>query len=410
MQKQISVEGVNYQPHRLFFEELTDIIDEVRHGREEFVKIGEVICNHIGLEKLFVIIEHTDKRDASIRTPVIDSSHPFHAFINKEYKHDSHDKIKKAFSNTPSAVGWVDREKCYIGGVFQSFRPMLFITEGVLFNKKLKAEHVAAIILHEIGHLFSYYETLATLIVTNRAITDAMEEMIGEKDNVIKSRIVNNLIKQDVLPETIDPETVSQLDDEHLRELLITTSMRENVFRNDSPMYDITACEQQADAFVVRLNAGKELSEALTILGVLDRDFDRVPPLMVELFCFVAKSAIFLGPLYWLTSWSLHMDKIKNDRYDTPSDRFKRIKREMIGGLKKQSDEKEIKKWIKEIEEVEKIIEAIPDTRTRLEKFWSWITPFIRRQTSKKEQQQAIESLLNNDLTVTALKIQTQGK
>lgn len=405
-----SVEGVNYKTDKYFFNTLTETIEQIRDGQKGFTALGEVICDNICVDECFVVLEHVKYDDASITVPAIDQNHMFHHFLTDEMKQMSLSRVIANLEKGKGKIGWVDRENAVLGGVFRQYKPILFISEKTLMGDHLKPEHVAAIILHEVGHLFSYYETLISMIVTNKAISDAVEDMVGKKDPIIKMKIIDGLVSDKILPENMDTEAVSKLDNEHIHQLLITTAMKESVYKNDSPLYDITLAEQQADAFATRLGAGKELAEALHVMNKKDNAYEKPPTLMMELFCFVMKSVVFLGPIYWATSWSFNYFRKTTDMYGTPYERFSRIKREMIGDLKQRTDRKEIKQLIKDLDEVEKMLSEIPDTRTRLEKFWDFVTPFLRRQSSKKEQQQAVEKLLNNDIYINALKLQDKGK
>ena len=328
------------------------------------------------------------------------------AFIQKKFVSDS-----DALDNAIDIKGIkVDRKKGRIEGLPDDHMLALFVNFKILNQVQLTAAEMAAVLMHEIGHMFTVleYTGRVTTEITSvndkiKSLNDSVEEQITivaggdpKKDGV---GLVN---ATKVIQRTLDRQS-KYIDD---------------LGYGRKPLAD---SEHQADSFSVMYGFGRELSDALhKISGKNDNPLLReYGKFMMSQFSDHLVTTIFsiiLIPGLWvlimLISLAIitityaidYMFSSVTGEYDTYHDRTLRIKQEMIEGLRRSGHmtEKDKDEAIKVIESLNTRISDAKEV-SLVKQFGNWLA------TSKKERNEdditnKLESLLNNELHIYRLK------
>lgn len=428
---QYSQEAVDYQFNTNFFSRLTKAIGKARelNSREltslspEVKAIGEVITEFLGMP-VTAKISPAKYLNAWVQLPDFNKNHPFFEIFQTWAT--SKDGLK-ALGNKDYDIGNVDRKTGKITGVYAKCECPITFTKGIMTSNKFTNEEIAAVALHEMGHIFSMFETMYRTAGTNLAIASAMEDCIGVKDNNVRMKVVKGLKEKGIIDVTLDEDAVAQLDDEKLPVVVITSAYKRIKQHDDAVCYNRTAWEQSADQFAVRMGAGVHLATALNKIAPLSeqkrrfaigslvtfswRVFYRFAAAWAAVSGFVGVAFIFI--LYETLFVSLpNILEVTHNTYDQMKDRIARIRREQIGKLKAyEKDDDMVREMIEQLDEMEKIEKEQMNLYSNYEGYiYAFIYNMFTRQLTKKEQQQTIEKLLNNELYVKAAKFKLEGK
>lgn len=411
----LSNEAVSFQHDRGLYLALVACFEPlVAKGRSKAVTAKDVReCGVVN-----VIKEHTNLTfnlgvwsgmlNACVYPPQFDSSHPFY---NGWYRGATEDIAKLIARAKEPIRGSIDLQKGWVTGVYAELdMKMMLGTE--LFTCQMTAEHVAAITLHEIGHVMSYLEFLGDFGQFNLLLL-GLCKAVTQKQPVEKKIEIIKLIESHTGSTVPDKEEIAKSDNvnDYVR---IIVSDRPTGTRSSSGsfMNDIKAWEFASDQFAVRMGAGKALVEGMTLLYKLSGS----PSAMSTgrfIFCQIMEviSLIMLGvwsvgilPLVLIVLYSPYASTYDNDAY-----RVKRMRLSVLEALKDKELEPDVRKRLnEEIESIDKIASILQDREGVLDKIKLMISPSTRKEKREILIQQLTESLGNNDLFLAGSRFKTQ--
>lgn len=413
-----SNETIDHQFNRLLLSDLTALFAEIKESyyeghtsdiRKKLKAVNKVIFDRTGIVTKLTVID-TPKINLMVQVPEIDRNHPllndYRRFI---YKDDGLQKLKK---DDTVLSGEVNRKTSRVSGVFSEVIVPTFVTSGLLKSDLFSGEEVAAMFLHETGHIFTYYEYVSTGLTTNYVLQHVSRELLGTRENKRKYQIIkefSNTLDVDI----DDPETLMASNSEVVIQTVVLrklVELRQSEMR--SPTADLTAWEMLSDQFVSRHGGGRSL---VTALDKFNRYGDRKGHVTgweyhyiesVKLIKVIVGSLVVFAPLtlFYLTAFTDTNESI----YDTPKARLERIKRDMVSSLKDADLDRSLTKTITEdIEVVEAILKEMEDKRTYLQFFWSTLRKSGRNNYQQLKFQQDLEVLVNNDLFTKAAILKT---
>jgi hypothetical protein len=281
-------------------------------------------------------------------------------------------------------------------------------------SNRLTSEEMTAVVLHEIGHFFTYCETFSRTVSTNQALAAMVKELEGnyqvDKREVIIARTVDDLKLKDV-----DVKALAKIDKRSILETAIVTEVAE-LSRSELgiSIYDTTASEQLADQFATRFGGGVHLITALNKIHELFGGTNATMSTPLFVFCQIISIALmFIPPICFFTI-PLNIIGILvggfgddgDNTYDTPEVRFRRIKQDTINRLKNRAiSAVEKKRTLADLDAMEKAMQGVEDKREWREYIATTIIPVYRRYRKTKLLQQQLEQLASNPLFVRAAEL-----
>jgi len=173
-----------------------------------------------------------------------------------------------------------------------------------------------------------------------------------------------------------------------------------------SNVYDQRGFEHLADQYAARQGAGKPLVTALAKMNRRHPSRYSTPLFLVMealKISLLAMSPVILGPIVPLVLL-LGYDPT-NKIYDDPEARMKRIRHELISGMKDRTLSTERKKDLtKDLEVIDATLAEYQDRRSFYEYLYTTFLPGMRNQQKRMKQQQELEALANNELFAQSLK------
>jgi hypothetical protein len=409
------MESIDFQRQTLLLKDLTMLFEDVRDELNvaqalQKSNLEKMIKDYTGL-KVKTVIQNVPYPNAYVMIPNIDRNNPVLAdFFRAHF--DGKDGLKLIKKNGGVLKGWVDREKSKIGGTFSDVEIKMGITSGLLTSDFFSSEEVASVVLHELGHLFTYLEYLGSSITDNYVMQTITRELMGTREVRRKYEVIKE--GSDVLGIDIDdPEALIRSNNETvIQTVIIRKQMEKRYSQLGSTTHDITAWEMLSDQFATRHGGGRAL---VTALDRMHRMSGAVETGHLSTRHYLAAELLkllhflVLGPFLLIAlPLTLIILNTNEKLYDEPKERMERIRRDMINELKKEKLDKDYRdQLLQDIEVIEVITKEMNDKRSFLQFFHSTVYPKARHQYNQMRFQQDLEILTNNDVFVRSQKLKT---
>lgn len=376
--------------------------------------LGDQIANAI-LEKtgikIVLLVSDSTVPNAFVNLPLIDRNHPLLIDFFREFT-DNRDGLNEIRRNDGILTGGIDRHRARVSGKFSEIVFRVGLTRGLLaVSTNFTASEIAGILLHEIGHVFTYFEYLGTNITTNYILQHTTRQMLDTREIKRKYQIIEDTEKALGIEFDDTDALVREQNQTVIQTVILRQVVKKRYSELDSHTYDMTAWEMLADQFANRHGAGRDL---VTGLDKLHRTAGSVVYkniggyLATEAFkmlLLVVSTPLSLGLIPFLALFVIDPNE---DLYDAPEARIKRLRRDMVDALKDQDASDDYKQqMVQDIEVVDKVLEEMQDRKTFLQTFWTTVWPRSRHNYKQLKFQQELEMLVQNDVFVKASKLKT---
>ena len=351
---------------------------------------------------------------AYVAIPKLDKNHPL-LNDNHRYETGDDDAVHLMARSRDIIKGHVDLESGTVHGDFAKVPVTIYLGANLLEGSKFTNEEVAAVLSHEIGHVFSYFEQIHLGVSLNHAINATVQAMFSEKRKITKVELLDAYTDLRGVTFEDKEKLANSRSAEGVAAVLLQGEVHKSVSATGSNLYDSTGFEFLSDQFATRHGGGMHLVTALDKLQRLSGD-----PIYRNTASFYAielmKTVGFLGavvlggPAAMLFGVALLASNPHDTDYDYPLDRANRIKRDIMETLKdKNLDGARRDTALEHVKVIDDITEKMSQRSTTLQLVWKVLSPTARRQLNQKEAQQVIEEVLNNDMFVSAAKFQSLG-
>ncbi len=409
------MEAIDFQSVELH-QGLTNIIREWRvskdynEGNSHAQAISAIISEKTGISTN-IEVSQVPVPNAYVEVPQLDKNNPILSRMQRALFNTSDmRKLTKIIGDTVNST--LDFKKGKVYGDLTKLVIPVYITTGILNDSDFIDEEVAAIVCHELGHIWSLFESLVDVVSVNVAAHTVANRLMGLNTPQARVALIMETSKElDVdakLLETIAEETSKEVIYTHI----VSTTLKERRNAEGDETYSYRGFEFSADQYAVRMGGGKYLASALAriekkaFLGTTYRSWPG--HIFLEVMSVVIKFSLsIMSPIYGI-GFAIYllvarpMDKI----YDDPKERLERIRREMISQLKTDISPAERRAIVKDLSAVEDVYSRMSPKTPWLEAVWKYVIPTGRKQQASMEFQQSLERLANNELFVTAAKLE----
>lgn len=394
--------------HKDLSDIITALIDKDQFTQKGFEKsrFFQIIKDRTGLNAEPEVTV-TTMPNAAILPPYVNPNHAFfndfQRAIGKEYFADDFRKLKG------DKRGTVDRSTGQVSGFYTDLPATIYIYTG-LVNAGLTPEEIAAVVLHEYGHLFNYFDGLHSRFHDMSVMSRAINEANGIKDKYKRRDVLTYALKK-VDVEIVDPdELLSEELDENVPldtiawGMYIDGTVHRSTVYGDAE-YNWRANEQLADQFAVMHGAGPHLASGLR--KIHDSPFDKnTSSKGAFIFTEIIKTLYLLFPptgafilLY------LFVDE-QDMTYDRLPKRLRLMRQNLVGEITANYNNPRMVKRLKEdIEFIQQVEASVYDRKSLYDYIQGAIVPRIRRLNRQEKKNIVIEDLIHNDLFISAIKI-----
>lgn len=421
-----SMESIDFQRKKSFFNALTQAIAQARQnylssarqssGFDPDGNIKAVIKKHTGLNCIGV----------NLLKSIFPSCHVEYLSLSK---HDVllPDSMKNVIEHRggtgfkENIAGTVNLKDSSVSGAFSDLPLVITISDNMAIAEEFPPEQVAAIFLHELGHVFTSFEYLAQTARRSVIIANATEEFFSTKDKSKRLAIINDVSSK--LDKELDGvRELVDLDDEDgakrkFQCIIEYAYLKESRNESGNDLYGKRSAEQLADQFAARHGASKELVLALDKLKRAHGD-RALRSSTTHIFTESGKLlALILAPItpaiYWPASVFFlgfllvaAVDETIPEDYDRSKERLVKLRAELNALAKDRDMTDEQRKILTEdAETVDRVIEAYVDRKGIFEIMQRALSSKRRKELKVVEVQQELEKLANNELYMDAVRL-----
>jgi hypothetical protein len=425
---QASLEQIDFQKSNVFFKELTAGVANLRavinekDSSREIMALNAIIKHHTNME--MSIEYHSDDMLSKqpmewIALPHIDmNSALFRGQHEQNVQADSWlttgDKMRQVFD------GSIDLEDGRVTGVFAKVPVTIgFTKRSVTLNDD---QELAASILHEVGHLFTYFESLVQTVTVAYVMQSCSQALAGQAEKKVRIQIIR--AASDVIGGSVDAEKLAESNDpETIQTVLLKSFVDEVRSGTGASFYDLRTAEALADQYVARQGGARALALSLDkTMRAFNQPFGKPGFLAGSKFAVleaakwatVALFAIFpvtTLPTLCLIGMCLIDSTPAEGNYDKPGERVDRMRSDLISTLKDVSLPVSLQKSIHEdIAFLEGMSKQISDRNTFFHFIWKNLTSARRNNYTQIEFQKELEQLANNNMFLAASRLSTLNR
>lgn len=406
-----------------FFKELTLACAAVRavspvgmQESSEVMALSKIVKNRTNLTVTFVVLVGGFGPASEI--PRVDRNHPLLSDARRNWV-DNAEGLKMITQADGLAKGLVNINRSWVDGVFADMPCVVHMSVEMFTGTKFSVEELAAIILHELGHLFTYCEYMNRTTSTNQVLA-GLAKSLDASAGVEDREVVLLSAKKALRLNDLDVKELAKSKNTMVVEaVILATTARASVHELGSNVYDLNSWEQLSDAFAARHGAARPL---ITALDRLLRDarhssFRSTPMFLgLEAFKLAALIAPFFLPgvgvmpvvkeLMVEVSLIMMMHDTHIVTYDRPGARFQRVRNDIVQCLKDRTLPKETQQALTEdLVVIDEILKGVNDRRQLMSVVWDSIVPSARRAYSQERLQRELEDLATSDLFLKAAEL-----
>jgi len=418
-----SNEAIAFQDGK-FFTEMTVVVNALRDinfkapaaeisKALDAVNFNAVVKRFTNME-LYLTVRLTNNIGASVCPVSFTKNHVFNSPTGRahEFKLETH--LEAIRNRGGREFGAVDRKTGKVHGVYAETTTYVFITAGLLMSSHFTDGEIAAILLHEIGHAFTFFEYTGKYLTVNAVLAAATATALDNEPFETRTHVlVESASTLGVkIPEL---EKLAKIKDPTIRSNAIqVVFMRALYEKNQSGsgtgIYDYRVCEQSADIFATRHGAGREI---VTGLDKLLRYGDPAY-LTTATYCAMEFVKMLGGTLMVAATMGLYAPymlamflfvKPEVKIYDSATARFTLVRQQLVEELKLTDLTVDRRRaLLDDVMVVNNIVSNMKDRRTLWELLQTTVVPSMRRDFKMEVLQKQLESLIANDLFVAAAK------
>ncbi|WP_202979804.1 hypothetical protein, partial [Salmonella enterica] len=201
---------------------------------------------------------------AGVEPPKLDANNPIIADLQRKMVQGNTDlDVYSKFLKENELNGEFDDKNAKLSGELSKVPSPLWLTPKLLTGIELTDLEVAAIILHEVGHVYYYFRTLMRTVVTNLIADAAANRMMQTEDPTVRLKVVKD-VERMLNTKVNQPETIcKEMSKENIYMHLVTDILLERPFVTGSEGFANRTWERAADDFAARFGAAPYLASAL---------------------------------------------------------------------------------------------------------------------------------------------------
>ena len=417
MDNVVADESIAFQTESAFFKELVLNLNELKKENKDKIQDSEligilsnVVKHHTGLNIIFNI----DDNDPQVTTPMVNKNNILIDSFIKNYINSS-DGLKMINDSNGIARGSVNLKTGMVSGIFTTVKSTIDLPISMLISSTYTTEEIAAITLHEVGHLFVYYEYMTRMVTTNQMLA-GLSKALDNTSTAEERESVLITVKKAANLTTLDTKTLAKTTDKKIAEIVVISNIASvTVSELGSNIYDFSTWEYLADQYVARQGAGRVLATALekTYKGYRNMSFRSTTGyLAME----ALKVFLIISPLISIGGISLRLLLIigiiltskdsDNPAYDRPGERIKRIRDQIVENLKnKKLNKEDIANLKSDLVAIDLILKEITDRRQWLDYLSGVFSSATRKAWNQELLQKELENLATNDLFIKAAEL-----
>lgn len=423
-----SLEAIDFQRNSTLIKEMELQFDSVMKDptKGTIEKVEKAIAA-IAKKQTGMTIRFHFQRDnvlnACVYTPLSSTAHPMRAHRIME----AVSRSKTFMSEKELFKGTVDIKTGKVSGIYAEVPVDVMVSTMFLHpaaNAGIRADHLAAIVAHELGHALMFFYFTGKAVISNLAVAEiikkqqsgASSQEIAEVIRVIELKTGYSLRDLGTITDQSDPFVIQQIiTAQHIEKIRSELGTR---------FYDRRAFEFAADQFVARHGGALLIVEALDIINrkypgytayystnsqviaasimgyVKAIGYGTASALAMALTPIAGPEMVLISLILGFTAISQFFSAPHEDVYDDPKNRFLAMRRELIAYGKEPDLPREVRADIaQQIMGIDEIIASLGTLKFFGPKtIYPWLHGALTGRTGQMNFQRELENLANNRL------------
>lgn len=415
-----SLESIDFQRKKSFFNELTVAVSQSRKGErgadfDPHGQIATVIKKHTNVNVAEITVYEQSR--ITIQAAFIPLSK--HSTVITKATRNAIDQSGPRFKD--NLAGTVDLKNSKVYGVFAVLPCRIYLSSELAYGTAVDDDELASLFLHEIGHVFTSFEYMAQTTMRSVTLANTTEEFFSTKEKHKRIAVLANIQSQegidlndvDVLLELETSKEGKQL----FQCVIETARLSRDRSETGNGLYNERSGEQLADQFAARHGAARQLTTALDKAfrsnksrslrsGVKNLYIEASKALLIML---TPVSAV----IYWPSSLfvigaliSVSDHQPTSTSYDTDRERLIKLRNQLVEQSKDRDLPKELTAQVlDDIKYVDTIIEKYQENKGLFEALHRVVSRSRRKALKAIDVQTELENLSNNELYLSALQL-----
>ena len=410
------------QPKSLLYAGLIDLIVEMRkpenlgRSKELLEKLSALIYRHSGIQTTITISGTTPNQapnaEAQFEAMPTILSYPV-LDISKD--RETYRKLYDRMLKEPT-YGTIDLQKGRVSGWYSHRPSVITMTSNFIYGRKITPIMVAAVLLHEVGHLFTYFATLHQTLNCAHLSAESTHEVMGANLSEI-----NHLLTRKGVPDN----TAATKEEALVKINKVIIDREFNQFSKASALggYDSVSWEQLADDYASRHGAAIGLAEFLMLYpneeySQLSPDRGKAPQATAGCKSAMAMALMSIVPTvvpgsdtivtYIATNLGANTNSPRqtygDPEYDHLKDRVRHLKNSIVVFLKNPLlDPKDRDQFLDQYDTINRRLDELKDPNSESSIYWLYLKrdPRLRATLSQRQ----LAQLFHNELYVSASRI-----
>lgn len=361
---------------------------------------------------------------AGVEPPKLDANSPIVSQLHRYYYQGNSDlDVYSKFIKENELNGGFDDNNAKISGDLSKIPSPLYITPPTLTTIELTSYEIAAIILHEVGHVAWYFRTLMRGVITNLLADAAANRIMATESPVERLKIIKD-VERMLDTKVNQPETIcTEYKKENIYVHLVTATLLERPNLTGGEGFGNRQWERAADDYAARFGAAPYLASALYKMETSSFYLFRHSSYMnmgvhvtLELARVASLIVLTTSPIGVLfTIINIGFGLLANDPsstiYDPPQERFETMRRTLVEELKglEGKNTKDVtaqrQRVLDGITQVDSLLKTVKDKDNVYSLIYKYLIPSGRRERQSVDYQRELESYLSNDLVIASAKL-----
>lgn len=427
----ISMETIDYQLKDPVIDNMRNIIEEYKQNKDgkQFAKDLEKIIKDRFNITLKCNVKPASVLNAAAYIELLDVYHPLNKGLLDNYgeaaaQYLANETVKPNFKRLVAGkldrVGGLDFKKARASGIFSQLEYRIELLTPLF---KEETDFIIAIIMHELGHIWTFMEYVHHVTYKNVIVTSIVKDFLGIKEDTLRVEFISKI--NNIYGVKVPEELTKQSDPK--AQLVVIGDIYKQMYNDFSETtYNTTSVEVLADQFASRFGLGinmikgmsgnafswKGISVSILLTFVSGVIFGTLAsfsafflvigtvPFTFEIFLAVVTAGL-MSLANITESFAGAKMKLGTSTYDTPKQRLVRVRNMMINQLKHDPKNNDAKKLIEQIDESMAYIEKADDYNGFIVKLLRWVSSDFRTQEERKIYNQLLEDLMDNTLYVS---------
>lgn len=423
----LSMESIKFQHSAAFFKELTLAFSELKKKKAKDLRedaeasghISKIIKNHTKLKVAFDISDF----GPMVEVPHLNKNHPLVHDVHRDWI-SSADGLRMIAEAGGAVHGSVNLVTGKVSGVFEDMDNRMYFPDDMIGGSRYSPEELAAVCLHEIGHLFTYCEYMSRSVTTNQVLA-GLAKGLGQAGTPADREVILVGVKKALHLDIDTGELAKEKNNEVVTYVVISNVAKTTADEIGFNIYDLNTWEALSDAYAARQGAGAHLVTALdkiyrlhgsisfrSTAGYVGMEALKFTLIIGGMVLIAGSGTVFPGafPLTLGTVMAL-MDGMGDGTYDRPGIRLLRVRNQIVEEMKNTKiSPEEGQRLSDDLMAIDEVLKDVKDREQFSGLIYNVFSSDSRRRLSQEKLTRELETIATNNLFASSLALRQQAR